>query len=78
MALVQNPQVLARYQRIVNEVNATLPPFETIKRLSVVADEWSVETAELTPSMKLKRRVVEKKYAAEIEAFYRDEATATA
>ena len=78
MALVQNAQVLARYQRIVDEVNATLAPFETIKRLSVVPDEWTVETAELTPSMKLKRRVIEKKYAAEIAAFYADEATSTA
>jgi long-chain acyl-CoA synthetase len=76
-ALVKDAQVLARYQRIVDEVNATLAPFETIKRLAVVADEWSIETDELTPSMKLKRRVVEKKYAAEIEAFYKDEATAT-
>jgi long-chain acyl-CoA synthetase len=76
--LVKDAQVVARYKRIVDEVNATLPPYETIKRVAVVADEWSVETDELTPSMKLKRRVVEKKYAAEIEAFYRDEATATA
>jgi long-chain acyl-CoA synthetase len=78
MALVQDAKVLARYRRIIDEVNATLAPFETIKRLAVVADEWSVETDELTPSMKLKRRVVEKKYAAEIAAFYEDEATSTA
>jgi long-chain acyl-CoA synthetase len=61
----------------VNDVNATLAPFETIKRLAVVADEWTVEGDELTPSMKLKRRVVEKQYAAEIAAFYKDEATST-
>jgi long-chain acyl-CoA synthetase len=76
-ALVQVPQVVARYQRIVNDVNATLAPFETIKRLAVVADEWTVEGDELTPSMKLKRRVVEKQYAAQIAEFYADEATAT-
>ena len=76
-ALVQVPQVVARYQRIVNDVNASLAPFETIKRLAVVADEWTVEGDELTPSMKLKRRVVEKQYAAEIAAFYKDEATST-
>jgi long-chain acyl-CoA synthetase len=76
-ALVRVPQVMARYQRIVDEVNATLAPYETIKRVAVVADEWTVETDELTPSMKLKRRVVEKKYAAEIAEFYKDEATAT-
>jgi long-chain acyl-CoA synthetase len=74
--LVKHERVLARYQRIVNEVNATLAPFESIKRIAVVAEEWSIESDELTPSMKLKRRVVEKKYAAEIAAFYRDEATA--
>jgi len=77
MALVQNPQVLARYQRIVDAVNATLPPFETIKRMAVVTEEWTIEGDELTPSMKLKRRVVERKYAEEIAAFYKDEATAT-
>jgi long-chain acyl-CoA synthetase len=75
-ALVKDAQVVARYQKIVDEVNGTLAPYETIKRIAVVADEWSVESAELTPSMKLKRRVVEKKYAAEIEVFYQDEATA--
>src|SRR6266702_187722 len=74
--LVKDKQVVARYQRIVDEVNATLAPFETIKRMSVVPDEWTIETDELTPSMKLKRRVVEKKYAAEIDEFYKDEATA--
>jgi len=76
-ALVRVPQVVARYQRIVNEVNATLAPYETIKRIAIVADEWTVETDELTPSMKLKRRVVEKKYAVQIADFYKDEATAT-
>lgn len=76
-ALVQAAQVVARYERIVDEVNTTLAPYETIKRVAVVPDEWTVETGELTPSMKLKRRVVEQKYAAEIDEFYKDEATAT-
>jgi long-chain acyl-CoA synthetase len=76
--LVKQERVVARYQRIVNQVNATLAPFETIKRIAVVPDEWSIEGDELTPSMKLKRRVVEKKYTAELERFYLDEATATA
>jgi long-chain acyl-CoA synthetase len=75
--LVKQERVVARYQRMVDEVNATLAPYETIKRMVVVPDEWSIETDELTPSMKLKRRVVEKKYAAQIDEFYKDEATAT-
>ena len=76
-ALVAVPQVVARYQRIVNEVNATLAPYQTIKRIAVVPDEWTVEGDELTPSMKLKRRVVEQKYAAQIAEFYQDEATSS-
>jgi long-chain acyl-CoA synthetase len=76
-ALVKDPAVVAEYKRIVATVNATLAPYENIKRIAVVPDEWSVEGDELTPSLKLKRRVVEKRYAAEIADFYKDEATAT-
>jgi len=76
-ALVKDPKVVALYQGVVTQVNGTLAHFEDIKRICVVPDEWSVEEGELTPSMKLKRRVVEKKYAAEIAEFYKDEATVT-
>jgi long-chain acyl-CoA synthetase len=76
-ALVKDAKVVAQYRGIVDKVNGTLAPFESIKRIAVVPDEWSVEDGELTPSLKLKRRVVEKKYAAEIAEFYRDEANAT-
>ncbi len=77
-ALVAEPKVKAEYERIVNDVNKTLNHHETIKRVTVVPDEWSIDSGELTPSMKLKRRVVEKKYEQEIAAFYADEATARA
>jgi long-chain acyl-CoA synthetase len=75
-ALVKDPKVVQLYQQIVDKVNAELPSYESMKRMSVVADEWSIEEGELTPSMKLKRRVVEEKYAKEIAEFYADEATA--
>jgi long-chain acyl-CoA synthetase len=42
----------------------------------VVAEEWTQESGELTPSMKLKRRVITSRYAALIDALYADEATA--
>jgi long-chain acyl-CoA synthetase len=76
-ALVKEAKVVAEYKAIVAKVNVTLAPYENIKRLVVISDEWSVEGGELTPSMKLKRRVVEKKYEAEIADFYKDEATAS-
>jgi long-chain acyl-CoA synthetase len=74
--LVENPQVIAEYKRIVDKVNATLAQYETIKRFHLVPDEWTLETGEMTPSMKLKRRVINTKYHDVIEELYEDEATA--
>jgi long-chain acyl-CoA synthetase len=73
--LVADSRVVALYAEIVREVNASLANFESLKRFRVVADEWSQETGELTPSIKLKRRVIKEKYAALIDALYEDEAT---
>jgi long-chain acyl-CoA synthetase len=73
--LVADPRIIARYQAIIDQVNATLANFETIKRFHLVPDEWSLDTGELTSSLKLKRRVILQKYANEIAAFYADEAT---
>jgi len=75
-ALVKDPKVTAEYKRIVDEVNKTLNHHETLKRVTVVPEEWTVDAGELTPTMKIKRRVIEKKYEREIADFYKDEATA--
>ena len=75
-ALVANDRVKQLYQGVVDEVNRGLAHHETIKRMHVVGEEWTIENGELTPSMKLKRRVITSKYKGEIEDFYRDEATA--
>ena len=77
-ALVADSRVIAIYGEIVRSVNGTLANFETIKRFRLVAEEWTQESGELTPSMKLKRRVITKKYASEVDALYADEATARA
>ena len=76
--LVADPRVVAHYGEIVAKVNSTLAQFETMKRYRVVPDEWAIDTGELTPSMKLKRRVIMEQYAALIAALYADEATAHA
>jgi long-chain acyl-CoA synthetase len=75
-ALVNDPKVVKMYEEIVNGVNGGLAQYESMKRVKVVPDEWSVEDGTMTPSMKLKRRVVNEKYAKEIAEFYADEATA--
>ena len=66
----------AEYQALVHSVNEGLANFETIKRFHLVPDEWSMDSGELTPTLKLRRRVVAERYAAEIAAFYHDESSA--
>ncbi len=74
--LVADSRVVALYAEIVRDANSGLANFETIKRFRVVAEEWSQDSGELTPSMKLKRRVITARYAAVVDALYADEATA--
>jgi len=73
--LVADSRIVALYGDAVREVNVGLANFETIKRFRVVPDEWSQESGELTPSMKLKRRVINQQYREVISSLYADEAT---
>ncbi|AEU35751.1 AMP-dependent synthetase/ligase [Granulicella mallensis] len=69
-ALASDPKVQQVYAEIVKKVNADLAHYEAIKKIGVVPEEWSVDGGELTPSMKLKRRVILEKYKSQIEKFY--------
>jgi long-chain acyl-CoA synthetase len=59
-----------RIQALVDEVNAGLSRFEQIKRFAILPRDFSMAEGELTPTLKLKRRVCEEHFAAEIEALY--------
>ena len=52
------------------KVNATLSNYERIKKIVIVPDELTVENGALTPSLKIKRKVVEEHYRDAIEAMY--------
>ena len=73
-ALVRNDKVNGEYRRLIEQVNQGLAHYETMKKITIVPDEWSVDSGELTPSMKMKRRVVEEKYKGVIEGMYRGDA----
>jgi len=68
--MVKDAKVIAMYKTIVDKVNQDLAHFEAMKKIAVVPDEWSVDDGMLTPSMKLKRRMVAQRYKKEIEGFY--------
>jgi len=61
---------LAHLQQQIDEVNKSLARVQTIKKFVILPSELSIEGGELTPTLKLKRRVVHQKYAAEIESMY--------
>jgi long-chain acyl-CoA synthetase len=68
--LAQHPEVLAEVQRGVDDANARFSQVERVKKFTLLGEEWQPDSEELTPTMKLKRRGVNQKYAAEIEALY--------
>jgi long-chain acyl-CoA synthetase len=69
-ALLAHPEVVAAFQTVVDEVNRGLARFEAVKRFRLIAEPFTMDQGELTPTLKVKRRVVEKKYAAAIESLY--------
>ena len=71
-ALVGRADVLALFQEAVDTVNATLAPFETIKRFALIPSEFTVAGGEMTPTMKVKRRVVEDRWQTVIEQLYEE------
>jgi long-chain acyl-CoA synthetase len=68
--LAHDPVVHAEIEREVAEANQRFSNVERIKQFTVLGDEWLPDSEELTPTMKLKRRGIHAKYAAEIEAMY--------
>ncbi len=68
--LILQPKVLAMYQAEVKEVNKTLGQHEEIKRFRLVSDTWSSQSGELSQTLKLKRKVIERKYSDIIEEIF--------
>jgi long-chain acyl-CoA synthetase len=67
---VDAPEVRALFQQIVDDANKSLAQFERIKKFAVLAAEFSVATGEMTPTLKIKRRVVIDKYRGVIDEIY--------
>jgi len=69
-ALIRDPKVIEAYEKVVAEANQELAQFETLKKVLLVPDDFTVDKGDLTPSLKLKRRVIEQKYKKQIDAIY--------
>jgi long-chain acyl-CoA synthetase len=68
--LVTRPDVLALYQEIIDALNRDLSQFERIKKMALLPAEFSVESGELTPTLKVKRKVIEERWREQIGKLY--------
>lgn len=71
--LIEQAMVKAAIQKQIEEVNHELGKSERIQKILIVPDEWSVETGELSPTLKIKRNIIQKKYSRKIQELYSKE-----
>jgi long-chain acyl-CoA synthetase len=68
--LAAHPALVAEIQRYVDEINQHLNNVERIKKFTVLPGEWTADSGELTPTLKMKRKVVNERYAEAVEQMY--------
>jgi len=66
--------VIDLFQAAIDEFNPEFNHVEQVKKVLLLANEWSVDSGELTPTGKMKRKVIMEKYDTEIEKMYSGEA----
>ncbi len=76
--LVNHEKIRELYDGVVAEANRDLAQFEKLKKVLIVADEFSIADGSLTPTLKLKRRVVEQRYHDRIQQLYENHNTRSA
>ncbi len=68
--MVNKPEIVEKYQSEVDQYNKYFGKWEQIKRFKLLEKPWGIDTGELTPTMKLKRKVITQKYQKQIEDVY--------
>ncbi|MDQ3579766.1 MAG: long-chain fatty acid--CoA ligase, partial [Actinomycetota bacterium] len=68
--LVDDPDLNAEIQKAVNDGNAAVSTAESVRRFRILTTEFTPETGHLTPSLKLKRRVIMKDFQTEVDSLY--------
>ncbi len=75
-SLIKVPEVQAKMEREVFKMLADLASYETPKKVLLLENDFTIDNGDLTPTMKVRRRVVEKKYQRQIDALYQEHAPA--
>ena len=69
-SMITDPDLVAEIQKAVDEANKAVSNAEAVKKFTILPVDWTEEGGQLTPSMKLKRNVVMKEFASEVDALY--------
>lgn len=68
--MILRDDIIEKFQSEIDQLNKYFGKWEQIKRFKLLPSAWGIDSGELTPTMKLKRKVIHQKYAQEIEAIY--------
>jgi len=71
--LIADKRVISLFQSAIDKFNPEFNHVEQVKKITLLPEEWSIESSELTPTGKMKRKVITEKYAAEIDKMYAGE-----
>jgi long-chain acyl-CoA synthetase len=71
--IAKNPDAIARLQKEVDRINGGYGNWEKIKKFALLSQEFGIGTGELTPTLKLKRKIILEKYKAIVDDFYKDD-----
>lgn len=75
--LTTAPEIRSALQQAIDQANAQLARVEQVKKFAILPRPFAIDTGELTPTLKLKRKIVAQNFAREIDAMYADDATAS-
>ncbi len=70
--LLKDEKIIGLYQRKIDEINKDLARYEQVKKFALLEEEMTLETGELTPTLKVKRRIVDEKHKDLIDSLYAD------
>jgi len=68
----ENPKLLARVQHAIDALNAKQASFSTVKKWAILDHDFTQATGELTPTLKVKRKVVTERHRALLDGFYNE------
>lgn len=70
--LIKHPKIFEAIKKRIEDKNKQLPSYESIKRFAILQEDFTIDRGELTPTLKVKRKVVTEKYKDILDSFYQD------